>query len=74
MRFNNLFFINNNNFNVILYEKDKKSLQTNQFCIIESSASSPSSVAHVTSHRTISRRRQFTADSVMRSTCGRVSY
>lgn len=38
--------------------------------MMDSSASSPSSVAHVTSQRTISRRRQFTEESVMRSTCG----
>lgn len=36
--------------------------------MMERSASSPSSVAQVTSQRTISRRRQFTDDSVIRNT------
>ncbi len=40
----------------------------NQFCMIDTRASKPTSVAHVTSHLTISRRRQFNVDSVMRIT------
>lgn len=39
-----------------------------QFCMIDTRASTPTSVAHVTSQRTISRRRQFSDDSVMRIT------
>ena len=38
-------------------------------CINDSTAWSPSSVAHVTIHRTISRRRQFSDVSVIRITC-----
>lgn len=41
----------------------------NQFCMMECKASYPISVAHVTSHRTISRRLQFTIRSVIRMTC-----
>lgn len=33
------------------------------------SSNLPTSVAHVTSHRTISRRRQFSVESVIRITC-----
>lgn len=40
----------------------------NQFCITEVRASMPTSVAHVTNHRTISRLRQFNEASVMRIT------
>ncbi len=42
--------------------------RVNQFCMIETRASKPTSVAHVTSHLTISRRRQFNVDNVMRIT------
>jgi len=41
----------------------------NQFCITDVRASMPTSVAQVTNHRTISRRRQFKEASVMRITC-----
>ena len=41
-----------------------------QFCMMESTASRPTSTAQVTIQRTISRRRQFSDDvSVMRITC-----
>jgi len=40
----------------------------NQFCITDVSASIPTSVAHVTNHRTISRLRQFNEANVMRIT------
>lgn len=39
-----------------------------QFCIIDNNASNPSSVAHVTNQRTISRLRQFKEERVMRIT------
>jgi len=39
-----------------------------QLCMMDSRASKPTSVAHVTSQRTISLRRQFTDDSVIRIT------
>jgi hypothetical protein len=39
-----------------------------QFCMIDTSASTPTSVAQVTSQRTISRRRQFSDDKVIRIT------
>lgn len=39
-----------------------------QFCIIDIRASTPTSVAHVTNHRTISLRRQFNDDNVIRIT------
>lgn len=40
-----------------------------QFCMIETRASTPTSVAQVTSHRTISLLRQFRDDRVIRITC-----
>ena len=39
-----------------------------QFCMMDTSASTPTSVAQVTSQRTISRRRQFSDDNVIRIT------
>lgn len=39
-----------------------------QFCIMDTSASTPTSVAQVTSQRTISRRRQLRDDNVIRIT------
>lgn len=43
--------------------------QTYQFCIIDSNASAPISIAHVTSHLTISLRLQFSDARVIRITC-----
>jgi len=40
-----------------------------QLLMMDMSASSPTSVAHVTSHLTISRRRQFREDKVILMTC-----
>ena len=40
-----------------------------QFCIMETKACIPTSVAHVTSHLTISRLRQFMVIKVIRMTC-----
>lgn len=41
----------------------------NQFCMMAINASKPNCVAHVTSQRTISRRRQFKHVNVIRITC-----
>lgn len=40
-----------------------------QLLMMDMRASNPTSVAHVTSHRTISRRRQLSDERVMRITC-----